>query len=204
MNRTPTPLADQHQSVRLLLPWYLNQSLTEPERRQVAEHLRHCLPCRREAQDLRALAGAVRGGGDLQVAAEASLAACKAKLGHDRKTAGRLKSYAIAASLLLALVPLALKIGVAPAGKSYATLAAGSPAIAAGPHLRVVFAKSLPETQIDRLLAGVRAKRVDAPNSVGAYTVALAADGGQAALADALEFLRRQPEVLLAEPLLER
>jgi hypothetical protein len=64
----------------LLLPWYVNQSLSTDERQQVDLHLKYCLVCRRELQTLRKLALAVRQAADLDVAAEASFAGFRAKM----------------------------------------------------------------------------------------------------------------------------
>ena len=35
-----------------LLPWYLNGTLREEERQEVAQHLRECQPCRTELDEL--------------------------------------------------------------------------------------------------------------------------------------------------------
>jgi len=37
-----------HDEIAVLLPWYVNGSLTVDEQIRVEEHVRHCLPCRRE------------------------------------------------------------------------------------------------------------------------------------------------------------
>ena len=59
MNKTTSTIQDQHHQIQFLLPWYVNQSLQQHEQRLVENHIRHCLPCRRELNGLRKLAEAV-------------------------------------------------------------------------------------------------------------------------------------------------
>ncbi|QPK63372.1 hypothetical protein IVG45_21650 [Methylomonas sp. LL1] len=110
---------------------------------------------------------------------------------------------AIAASLVLAIIPLAMHYGRSPTPADYYTLSAAKPGTMAGPQLRVVFSKSLSATDIDALLAQIHGQRMGEPNSVGAYTVRLVTGQNTPALATAIAFLRGQPDVVLAEPVLQ-
>jgi len=111
--------------------------------------------------------------------------------------------FAIAASMLLAMIPLIMQYGRSPATTDYYTLSAAKPESPAGTKLRVVFSKSLPDAGIDALLEKIHGQLVEGPNSAGAYTVKLDAgkDGLDSTAAVAL--LRNQPNVLLAEPVIE-
>ncbi|AMK79398.1 MULTISPECIES: zf-HC2 domain-containing protein [Methylomonas] len=80
MNSQISSSAASHSEIVLLLPWYVNQSLTVNERRQVDQHVKSCLVCRRELLALRKLAAAVQQAADLDVAAEASFAGLRAKM----------------------------------------------------------------------------------------------------------------------------
>jgi hypothetical protein len=80
MNPEISSPARSHADIALILPWYVNQSLSTDERQQVAQHLKHCLICRRELHSLRRLAAAVQQAADLDVAAEASFAGLRAKM----------------------------------------------------------------------------------------------------------------------------
>ncbi len=111
--------------------------------------------------------------------------------------------FAIAASMLLAMIPLIMQYGRSPATTDYYTLSAAKPESPAGTKLRVVFSKSLPDAGIDALLEKIHGQRIEGPNSAGAYTVKL--DAGKATLDStaAITLLRNQQNVLLAEPVIE-
>ena len=51
----------EHRTVMELLPWYVNGTLPEAERRSVERHLRECLPCRAALKDERRLAAVLHG-----------------------------------------------------------------------------------------------------------------------------------------------
>jgi hypothetical protein len=111
---------------------------------------------------------------------------------------------AIAATVFMAVIPLLLYFPNAKLTANYYTLAAAKPEAVAGPQLRVVFSPALPKSQIDAVLQQIQGQVVDEPNSVGAYTVKLThADSPNSSIEAALAFLRRQPVVVLAEPVLQ-
>jgi hypothetical protein len=80
MNHHILPTADQHQQIQLLLPWYHNQSLDQNERQQVENHLRSCLICRREMNEVSKLATVIKQSSVLDVAADTSFANLREKL----------------------------------------------------------------------------------------------------------------------------
>ena len=81
------------------------------------------------------------------------------------------KRIAIAASMLLAMVPLTMQYEPPPVTANYYTLSAARPESPVEAKLRVVFSKSLPKTGIDSLLEKIHGQLVKGPNSAGAYTV---------------------------------
>ncbi|MGJ0486987.1 MAG: zf-HC2 domain-containing protein [Methylomicrobium sp.] len=218
----PSPtIIDPHQQIRLLLPWYANQTLSFEEQDRVENHLRHCPSCRRELVSLKSLAKALteapESGGD----AETSFIALRAKLPLRKapvtlstipaNTATRDKSrkfsrqnsirFALAASLLLAVIPLILHIQRTHPTEGYYMLSDNRPETANAKDLRIVFAKSLSNAEIDAILAKIHAHRINAPNSVGAITVRLDDDQkSDKQTADAVDLLRRNHDILLAEP----
>jgi hypothetical protein len=113
------------------------------------------------------------------------------------------KRFAIAASMLLAIIPLIMQYGRSPATADYYTLSTAKPESAAGAKLRVVFSKNLPKTSIDSLLDKIHGQLVDGPNSVGTYTVRLNSGKASLDLTAAVALLRNQQNVLLAEPVIE-
>jgi hypothetical protein len=56
--------ARRHERVDALLPWYLNQTLADGERREVDEHLAACAACRRALEVERNVAEALRAGAE--------------------------------------------------------------------------------------------------------------------------------------------
>ena len=112
------------------------------------------------------------------------------------------KHFAIAASMLLAIVPLVMKYGQSPTTTDYYTLSASKPESPTGTKLRIVFSKYLPNADINLLLEKVHGQLVEGPNSVGAYTVRLGADKKSQDFTAAIAFLRNQQNVLLAEPVI--
>ncbi|MGR8931785.1 MAG: anti-sigma factor family protein [Gammaproteobacteria bacterium] len=223
---------DDHHQVLMLLPWYINHSLEAAERQQVESHVRRCMSCRRELVQLERLVVEVKQASDLDLAAELSfekvrstltgvrqdrelpradnvidLAKAKKPDGgitrrkpFERLAVGVRVGLATAATLLLVAVPLLIHLEQKSA--DYYTLSAARVESSDTPTLRVVFKTLLPNNEIDALLAQIHGRRVRGPNSVGAYTVNL--DNGKDAptLQAAIEFLRSQHNVMLAEPVL--
>jgi hypothetical protein len=158
----------------------------------------------------------------LEVAAETSFASLRSKLparapdkapsassAKKPRLAGLFKfsrqsavQFAMAATLLLAIIPLTLHTLQTNTADNYYTLSVAKPELATGKQLRVVFAKSLSNTEIAAILATIHGQRIDEPNSVGAFTVRLdSADSPK--LGDAIALLRSRSDVLLAEPVMQ-
>ena len=223
MNKTTSTIQDQHHQIQFLLPWYVNQSLRQHEHRLVEQHLSRCLLCRRELNGLRKLADAVTHVSDLDLAAETSFASLRTKLPprvpnrapstSSAKTTilskfGKFANqtgvrFAMAASLLLAVIPLTLHTLKTNTTDDYYTLSAAKPESANGMALRVVFAKSLSPAEIAAVLAEIHGQRIGEPNSVGALTVRIETNGGSPHLEEAIALLRSRQYVLLAEPLIQ-
>lgn len=112
---------------------------------------------------------------------------------------------AVAASMLLAIVPFAVRFGqITPTTDDYHTLSDAKPAPSSGVELRVVFSRSISGSDINNLLAKIHGERVDGPNSVGAYTVRLDSAKESPDIATAIDFLRSQQVVMLAEPVISQ
>ena len=240
MNQHTFPLTDDHQQIQLLLPWYVNHSLEQNERKLVESHLRSCILCHRELVVLRKLAEDVNKSSVLDVAAEASFARLRGKLQaaepvrsfinqqnpdwlkksvnvtsslsvHTTNKAGRLlrfsgragRYFAIAASMLLAMIPVVMQYGRSSATTDYYTLSDAKPESPSGTKLRIVFSKSLPTTEINLLLEKIHGELVEGPSSVGAYTARLSTGKDSQDLTAAVTLLRKQQNVLLVEPVIE-
>ncbi len=110
--------------------------------------------------------------------------------------------FAIAALMLLAIIPLVMQYGQSLATTDYYTLSATKPESPTGTKLNVVFSKSLPDADINSQLEMIHGQLVEAPNSVGAYTVRLGANKNSDDLTADVALLRNQQNVLLVEPVI--
>jgi hypothetical protein len=68
-----------HQEASLLLPWYLNGSLSGEERDAVQAHARHCISCRRDLEQQKALERAFEAGSAAALPPEPNVAALRAR-----------------------------------------------------------------------------------------------------------------------------
>ncbi|MEQ1529428.1 MAG: hypothetical protein ABL925_08935 [Methylococcales bacterium] len=111
------------------------------------------------------------------------------------------KRLALAASVLLALIPLSMDFSRPPTAADYYTLSATKPTSQIGAQILVVFAKSLPSAEINKILSSLHSQTIEGPNSVGAYTVSLAAAKDSSDIATAVALLRNRSDVVLVEPI---
>jgi anti-sigma factor RsiW len=196
-----------------LLPWYLNGTLREDERRQVEQHLLSCAACRAELNELTQLNAQLqevyRAQPDASTQIQrAVLAQVKLEVsGKQPKSVSgpqRLKALddwfrslfvprwapALAVTLLVAQLGLLLwSMGRLTPSDQVMTRGLGSPTV----RLRLVFQETAPERQIRSLVQGMHGRIVDGPTSDGAYIMELPA-GDQAAAEKKVDALRRETE----------
>ncbi len=213
-----------HHEVWSLLPWHVNGALKGPELALVQEHLQFCITCRKELVVQRRLAKAVRNSSVIGRSPQVAFARLRKRIAR-RETrwwrrcqslclAGwaRLSDVVLARRAALALSLLLLIGLVFPPWQwlasvnnepKYHTLADSDLSAARKNDIRVVFAETVEQEQIRQLLLAVRAQIIEGPSSVGAYTLRIApGEGAGRDTVAALERLRRDPGVLLAEPTL--
>ncbi|HYU34298.1 MAG TPA: zf-HC2 domain-containing protein [Thermoanaerobaculia bacterium] len=216
-----------HKRVWDLLPWYVNGTLADGERRTVELHLAECLRCREE------IATCQRLGETLQQTREiapmvhpARLARLMERIEAEERDSRRgwrdallapgrglaslarstppLARGALVVQLLLLVAVTGLFVRsprqpAAPApAPEYQTLSESAPAPAAVARLRLVFAERTTEQEVRDLLLGIRGQIVSGPSALGVYTVEVPA--GPDPLEKVLAHLRAQPRVSLAEP----
>ncbi|WP_347985853.1 hypothetical protein [Methylomonas sp. AM2-LC] len=221
--------AAQHQHIKLLLPWYINQSLDLQEQQQVEMHLQQCLLCSCELAELQSLAFLIKKSAENQLTPTASFADLQAKI-QNRKHAqqaayqtnavkrgklmrwatgflnptlrrsGNAHYWAVAASIVVALLPAIYFAWQLPAINTFHTLASNEAVLATPNRLHVVFTQSISDTDIDALLLPIHAHRLDGPNSVGMYTLLVDNKDDSQTLDKAVSYLRNQSIVMLAEP----
>lgn len=176
-----------HDKIRMLLPWYVNETLTESERQEVEARLGTDLVLHRDLRQTRALANLISKAQPEQVSARQSLSKLHASIRSQRKrppawrrladTISRftwLQGAAAITVLVFSASGLWLFVPTSPA--TFETLTDPATTIEAAAVMRVVFrqhvsppqAKALTEQLGGNIVAGPSAKRV--------YTIVLRQD----------------------------
>jgi len=219
MNEQAIRKTGEHDEIALLLPWYANHSLPDDERQRVERHLTSCLICHHELKSIEQLKMSFDEGDSPNTVAHVSFRNLQKKLGakpsptasrHTNPTeAGTNRrhrlfrreafGWAMAAGVLLTIGPSLLKQAESWFPNQYATLSSASPSVSA--QMEVVFSPEVMAKHRDELIESVGGELVGNPNSLGAYRIRLRSPSSKIDPATAAAMLRRQPGVLLAEPL---
>jgi anti-sigma factor RsiW len=196
-----------HVDASALLAWYAAGTLEAVEQARVERHVRECVACSREVDELRRLQALLR-----SEEAEPALAVSRQRtralldradvspssqwrfVRHWRALPGWARAALVLQSMLLVL-PAVLLFAGRPPERVYHALSELSAVTATGDVVVVVFDLDWPLREMRALLQGLAARIVDGPNAAGAYTLQLPV-GHQTA---ALSILRSHPGVLLAE-----
>jgi hypothetical protein len=209
----PPVAGDEH--VEALIPWYVNGTLAAVDAKRVQRHLAACEQCRASTRLERKIAGLVLDHRDtLDCAPQSGWARLAAQLDarkppiregilsprfRRRVYARRLMpallvlQAAAIAGLCIALVQLLDQ----RADASYHTLADSPQAPPTPvPTLRVVFADDTSSGKLRSLLEPIGGTIRSGPTANNVYTIELQESG----TAEALNWLRTQPQVLFAEP----
>lgn len=205
--------------VERLIPWYLNGTLDADGRRRVEVHLESCARCRtshqlearlaaqlrepREAPGCAPLAGWSRLEARLDLPRKPLSPAMAVRNRPLRKTTAAARSHLLAAVLLAqaaVIAGLGFALSNLTGGRdtaAYRTLgdSASARMVAEAPLLRIVFSEETDNARLRVLLRHVDGAIRSGPSAAGVYTVELSSSGA----AEALDWLRRQPEVLFAE-----
>lgn len=204
-----------------LLPWYLNGTLQEDERRHVDQHLLSCAACRAELDELAQLnvqlhevyaaqsepSTGIQRAVRVLVQREASEKDAKPVTGS--AWLSRLDAWfrslfiprwapALAVTLLVAQLGLLLwSLTLPTLSDQVTTRGLGAPTV----RLRVVFQETASERQIRVLVQGVHGRLVDGPALDGAYIMEVPA-GDRAAAQKKVDALRSQTEsIRTVEPM---
>jgi hypothetical protein len=218
-----------HKRVWDLLPWYVNETLPDGERRTVEAHLAECPRCREEIVTCRRLEEAIRETREIVPSVHpARLARLMERIDEEQEKGSGWRRALLApwhglaalvrstpplarGALVVQLVFLIALTGLlvrwprtpAPAPRTeYQTLSESAPAPAGTTRLRLVFAEGTTEKEVRDLLLGIRGQIVAGPSALGVYTVEVPA--GPDPLEKVLAHLRAQPRVSLAEPAVGR
>jgi hypothetical protein len=221
-----------HEQVRLLLPWYVNDTLTKDERRLVEEHFQVCAVCKTERAVMQKLSAFNRQSAVPEISAQASFSRLMQRIDNETKDnrikklfrCYRTKFFHVLSSLVGFLPPKPIPLAAAlvlllfsapavivlepgssgPPEASYRTLSDSNSLENIGANdIRVIFAENLGLEARARLLAAVHGEIIDGPNARGLYLIRLSlAQDSKPDVAKAIAALRREAGVLFAEPAL--
>jgi hypothetical protein len=194
------PLHDQHQETLRLLPWYVTGQLDEVERREVEAHLGRCAVCVAELDLERQLAAEVaalplsveRGWTQMRRDLDARPAVRREPAAAPSASRGAGRRLAYAAVALIVAAGLMLPPSQ-PA--RYHTLGSAQPPTFG--NVIVAFRPETTEADLRRLLQASGTRLAGGPTAADAYVLSVAPQARAAAVAT----LRRNPEVLFAEPI---
>jgi anti-sigma-K factor RskA len=216
-----------HSEVWALLPWYVNGTLTDQEIAAVEAHLATCADCQCELARCREITAAVRAEQprwapspkhfDRLLTQIEVLEARQVQHPRGRRQwrfwvyslRGWLQgtprtvqwALAVQAALIVVLTGALFWPMESSPPLLYQTLTRPSePRPADQMRLRVVFAEDITEKEIRALLNRIGATIVQGPSAVGIYTIELAPGIAPTGLGSALEALRADRNVRLAEP----
>lgn len=197
-----------------LLPWYVNGTLADVERNQVARHLETCEDCRVELEEISILKAGLTAIYDAQPGssaqtARAVLAAVAADVRAGRSRPVGLESWpesidewlrsllmpqwvpTLAAVLLVAQIGLLLWITMPPEDGQIATRSLAMQTV----KLAVAFQPSASEEQIRALLQSLQGRVVDGPAQDGMYIIEVTAADASIAQ-NKVEMLKKRTDVV--------
>jgi anti-sigma factor RsiW len=188
-----------HEEIVEILPWYVNATLSEQERREVSEHLASCTPCQAELEEMTVLQQAVvESAGEMPAPSRSLLKEAMAQVDSFERArqpvrarsaswlselqdrlgdallgwCGPMPNFAraVVAAQFLLIAGLAGGLGFSLWDRQYSTLS-GTAQTAAGARLAIRFNESVTEAQLRQVLREIDGKIVDGPSSLGIYTV---------------------------------
>jgi Putative zinc-finger len=210
---------DHHDDVWELLPWYINEGLSDDEVSQVEAHLKDCPACQSEAARCRDINHTVKANqsedwtpsaghfATVLASVEAyEVRRAKGKTGEHWLTkwfawftdTPRPARFALGlqGALVVALATTLLLRGVTPT-EGYRTLS--QPNVhpqTNSQQIHLVFNDDITERELREMLLGVRGHIVAGPTPLGVYSIAVESSSGSP---DTLAKLRAHPKVRLAE-----
>ena len=199
-------LHDAHEQAQMLLPWHVNGTLEPAEAALFKAHLAECAECRGDLAENLALREQVAG-----LPVELELGPARSRL-LDRLGAVRQApdtsnwnflrrrialGWTLAGSAALAASAAALIVVTAPSQPEADYQLLGSLPGAARGNVIVLFAPGATERDMRSALEAADGRMVDGPTASGAWMVQVADTERE----QALDRLRRLPQVILAEPI---
>ena len=215
-----TDTTAEHRRTWDAIPWVVNGSATEDQRRVVEAHVPDCADCRDELARQRELQAAITSSQATMLTnadvglkrlfqriddAEADAAVAGASVPgprHERRGSARWLVYGLTMAVVVEAIGISvLGMGLLYRAPDYQTLSL--PAVAAGAQatIRIVPTPGLRADELQRLLQGLNLQVVSGPNAVGAYGLASLAPHAQ--LDKQIDALRSAPGLQLVEPIVQ-
>jgi hypothetical protein len=215
----------RHRECWDMLPWLVNETLTDAQKQRLEQHLAGCADCGREASEQKFLREHLRQEDSVLYAPQASLqkllnrldeAGPLPRLSSDRHHfAGSRPANWLAASVVVGALSFIAFESVSSwqlrerSAPRYTTLTSKPAATVSVPAARVVFAPTMSLSQLSDLLRTSNAQVVTGPTEAGVYTLVFNSPAGSGPSTDretleshvneAVQGLRKNPNVLFAE-----
>jgi anti-sigma factor RsiW len=205
----------EHQEVSALIPWYVNDTLAEQERKRVDAHTALCAACREDLAANKHIFDEIRAQPALEYVPVASLNRLRMRLDAAQAEAGAARNAPLEPAqgatpwrgwMAASIAALAVAIGVLAADRwvqyearesqpAYRTVTNSAPR-PPGEVIRAVFSPSITLVELQEILDQAQLKIVSGPTEAGVYS--LASDSGLTVHAS-LALLREHPTVRFAE-----
>lgn len=227
MKNDPISPYSKHDEVMLLLPWFVNGTLKDRELEQVKDHLRVCLVCRKEVGSLVGFSRHMQNEATVEIPPDPRFDRLMARIRTESARPEKTKAPAkrqrfsdyismwlnslnprylgatLAGGLLILSLPMLYHAMPGEPVADYHTLStANSMSRFTVDDIRVVFVDGTAEREIAVLLGTVKGRVVDGPSAAGVYTVRIEAADHGGGIREALDRLRKDKAVVLAEPAL--
>lgn len=219
-----------HEHISMLLPWYVNKTLSGTELNEVKQHLKVCLICKREIINLRHLSAAVNQADAFDSPVQVAFAHLKKRLHTTTDTATAdnydqpspsvrfLSRYQACRKInlncfkmprvALALAAMMFFVLLLPRffytnpdlNHQYRTLSGTENSIMNKNELSVIFRDGTSQQTIHQILETIQGQIVNGPDEQSLYTVAINKSADLSGLMAKLTLLRNNAQVVFAEP----
>jgi hypothetical protein len=204
--------AAEHQEVAALIPWYVNDTLAEHERKKVDAHAAVCAACRDDLAANRQIFDEIHSQSALEYVPVASLNRLRARLDAAQAEAGspqlapREPARSVPWRGWMAASVAALAVAILVAGRwvqfevhgsqpAYRTVTNSTPR-PAGEVIRAVFSPAITLVDLQKILDEAQLKIVSGPTEAGVYSLA---SNSTLTVRASLALLREHPTVRFAE-----
>jgi anti-sigma factor RsiW len=213
-----------HDAVFMLLPWYVNKTLQSTELTTVERHLNACPDCKREFVNLQQLSVAVNQSSAFTANSPASFSRLKQRLQatakqpqtpsvatiiRPAKWRDPAKGYSSLARPTLALAAAGMLLAVVLSrvgdvnqilGNDYQTLSDTKTVTNSSNDIRIIFKENTSQHAIEQILNSMQGYIINGPNEQSLYTIGFKKSIDTQHAFDNLSLLRRNPQVVFAEP----